>query len=587
MSTPEDFKKDFSISNRELVSILWRYIRPYKGRFFAGTIIRFVGELTFTANPYFYATLITLLTKGAPTTTIYLYFILWGASSVTRVGGQRLGRYVANRTMERVAIDVGLSGLDHIENWPLIDQENEDSGNKVKRIQKGAEGTTQLLKLWQDQWISIFTHIVTMLIVVSFTSAGIGLLLVFFLISFYLLSRPLNARAGRFARRVNRQEEMVSGLIFEIVNSIRTTKVMQLYPWLRQRVVVMTDELYRRIEKRSGSYQGGGMIYIGYSHIIRLTFVAYIIYNVIHGTFSIGFLLLFIMYFTNLRDSTEQLSESVEVFSIARHHLARFEDIIKKSAERPTDGTKMFPENWKTLSVQNISFAYGGNEVLKNVSFTIKRGERIGVVGLSGAGKSTLFKLLLKEHQHFSGNILFDKVSINDISAKSYANSTAVVLQDTEVFNLSLKDNIVLGVSENEQSLERLEKSLTVSHVREFLEKLPNGTESLIGEKGVKLSGGERQRVGIARAVYKEPQILFLDEATSHLDVESEEKIQDSLHQFFQEVTAIVIAHRLTTLKEMDRILVMENGIIIEEGSFAKLYKAKGRFYDLWEKQKL
>ena len=109
----------------------------------------------------------------------------------------------------------------------------------------------------------------------------------------------------------------------------------------------------------------------------------------------------------------------------------------------------------------------------------------------------------------------------------------------------------------------------------------------MIGEKGVKLSGGERQRVGIARAVFKEPEVLFLDEATSHLDVESEEKIQDSLHVFFKNVTALVIAHRLTTIKEMDRILVLEGGRIIESGTFGELYNLKGRFFELWEKQKL
>ena len=134
---------------------------------------------------------------------------------------------------------------------------------------------------------------------------------------------------------------------------------------------------------------------------------------------------------------------------------------------------------------------------------------------------------------------------------------------------------------------ERLGRALAVSHVSEFVSRLPNGLDTLIGEKGVKLSGGERQRVGLARAIYKNPQILFLDEATSHLDLESEEKIQATLHEFFGTVTAVVIAHRLTTIKEMDRIIAIEDGQIIESGTFTELYKNRGRFYDLWEKQKL
>ena len=134
---------------------------------------------------------------------------------------------------------------------------------------------------------------------------------------------------------------------------------------------------------------------------------------------------------------------------------------------------------------------------------------------------------------------------------------------------------------------ELFKKAVRVSYVDDFMKRLPKGIHTLIGEKGIRLSGGERQRLGIARAVFKDPQLLLLDEATSHLDIESEEKIRTSLHEFFNTVTAVVIAHRLTTIKEMDTILVLENGKILEKGSFQVLYAQKGRFYELWEKQSL
>lgn len=145
--------------------------------------------------------------------------------------------------------------------------------------------------------------------------------------------------------------------------------------------------------------------------------------------------------------------------------------------------------------------------------------------------------------------------------------------------------NILLA-SPDAFSKDRLEEALRIAHLSDFLHKLPQGIKTPIGEKGIKLSGGEKQRLGIARAVYRRPDILFLDEATSHLDIESEQKIQDALHAFFQKVTAIVIAHRLSTIKEMDRILVLEEGRIIEEGDFETLVKMRGRFYALWKRQK-
>src|SRR6185436_13102536 len=155
------------------------------------------------------------------------------------------------------------------------------------------------------------------------------------------------------------------------------------------------------------------------------------------------------------------------------------------------------------------------------------------------------------------------------------------------VFNFSLKDNIIITNNEQKKNSKLLKQAITTAHISHLVEKLPQGLETIVGEKGVKLSGGERQRLGIARAIFKEPEILLLDEATSHLDLESEEKIKDSLHKFFENVTAIVIAHRLTTIREMDKILVIENGTLIESGNFEELHAKKGRFHELWEKQKL
>jgi ABC-type multidrug transport system fused ATPase/permease subunit len=179
-------------------------------------------------------------------------------------------------------------------------------------------------------------------------------------------------------------------------------------------------------------------------------------------------------------------------------------------------------------------------------------------------------------------------VPLRKIRSSSYYDQAAVVLQDTEVFNLPLKENITIAQVSGGEDKKRLAQAVKIAHVDDFIGRLPQGVETPVGEKGIRLSGGEKQRVGIARAIYKQPQILFLDEATSHLDLESEEKIRDSLGKFFRTVTAVVIAHRLTTIRQMDRILVMEGGRIIESGTFEELQaKEGGRFRELWDKQNL
>ncbi|MDO8626543.1 MAG: ABC transporter ATP-binding protein [Candidatus Magasanikbacteria bacterium] len=584
---PSDSASTQPMGTRELIPFIWRYVRPYRGRFWAGTILRLASELAFTVSPYAFAKMITVLAERAPASLVYTYFSIWMGSHFVRIAGQRCGRWFANRVRERAALDAEIAGVDMLVRWPLLAHEAENSGNKIKRIRNGAEGINKILLLFQDQWIAIVSHGLVMVAVITFISWRLGAILAAYLLAYWLITRPLMRSAGRRARRVNAAEEEVSGFIFEIANGIRTVKVMNLYVWLRARLVKLMDGLTGLIFARIKAYQGGGAIANTFSITVRMLFLAYIIWGVMRGSFEIGFLLLFNNYFANLRDMSEQLTESAEEFTIARYRLNRLKTVHHLALEPAVSGILAFPSAWQDITLTNISFAYGDNPVLKNVNLIIKRGERVGIVGLSGAGKTTLFKLLLKEHSDFTGDIKIGGTDVRQIEPNSFATEAAVVLQDTEVFNLSMRDNITLGVPESEQTEARLTKAIAVSHVADFLNRLPHGLDTLIGEKGVKLSGGERQRVGLARAIYKNPQILFLDEATSHLDLESEEKIQSALHEFFGSVTAVVIAHRLTTIKEMDRIVVLEDGTILETGTFEELYNQRGRFYDLWEKQKL
>lgn len=306
------------------------------------------------------------------------------------------------------------------------------------------------------------------------------------------------------------------------------------------------------------------------------------------GRYEVGFLVLFYGYFSTVLSAVTRLADTSQEFAIRKQDVGRMVSILNiQPITDIEEGKVPMPENWQKININNVSFSYGEKKVLDKVTFTISRGEKIGIVGLSGAGKSTIFKLLLKECENYDGDILVDNIPLRSISKLDYFTHTAVVLQDTEVFNFSLRNNVTISNLNKSTDENLLEKALSAAHVLEFAKTLRHGIDTQIGEKGVRLSGGEKQRIGVARAIFKDPELLLLDEATSHLDVESEEKIQDSLHKFFQSVTAVVIAHRLTTIKEMDKILVIEGGKIIEQGSFSELHSQKGRFYELWEKQRL
>ncbi len=573
----------------ELIRDLLHYLRPYGGHFIAASVIRLTGDLLVLVIPIATADIITILSRSPidqPSLLRSFGYLL--AASVGRVICLGVAKVIAYRVSERAALDAQRATLIHLERLDAVWHEHENSGNKLKRIERGGESLDKLLRLWVDSYIEIGVSFVGIVIILSRLDPTIGLLFVGFASSYYWLSRTLTQPAARAARIVNVREEVLIGAMFELINNIRTVKVLGMRTGFFQHVDAAIRELYRSVVQRIYRFQTRNSIQGIWTEIARIAILGFAAWAIVHGRSDVGFFALVWGYFNRIHESTRELSDNAQQVMIARDALGRMQAILAEPVHIDDETEKVaMPTDWRMISLKSVSFSYGAQRVLKDISLTIRRGEKIGIVGISGAGKSTLFKLLLKEHEGFTGQILVDDVPLEQITRSSYFDHTAVVLQDTEVFNFSLRDNVVLASADHAHDGKRLAEALEVAHVTDFLSKLPQGLDTLIGEKGFRLSGGERQRLGIARAIFKRPELLFLDEATSHLDSESEAKIQDSLGQFFTNVTAIVIAHRLSTIKQMDRILVLEQGRILEEGSFAQLQKKKGRFHDLWEQQKL
>jgi ATP-binding cassette, subfamily B, bacterial len=249
------------------------------------------------------------------------------------------------------------------------------------------------------------------------------------------------------------------------------------------------------------------------------------------------------------------------------------------------------PENPEKLKMpsghiifKDVSFQYQmGEEVLINFNLNIASGERVGIVGHSGAGKSTLTKLLLRFNDVTSGAITIDGQDIRNITQDDLRSVISYVPQEPILFHRPIKENIAYGKPDARD--EEIAEVARKAHADEFISKLPHGYDTLVGERGVKLSGGERQRVAIARAMLKDSPILMLDEATSSLDSVSEHYIQDAFTELMKGKTTIVIAHRLSTIQKMDRIIVLDKGIIAEEGTHSELLAKNGIYADLWNHQ--
>lgn len=306
---------------------------------------------------------------------------------------------------------------------------------------------------------------------------------------------------------------------------------------------------------------------------------------VIEGNITLGMMLAIQYIIGNLNGPLLSLVEFVKSTQNATISLDRFVEVFRKDNEEGESMLEGVDLKQGNIELQDVTFSYemSGNPVLKNIHATFPRGKITAIVGASGSGKTTLVKLLLKFYEPIAGKVRVGNHELADIRHTYWRKHCGAVLQDGHIFSDSLAYNI--GLSDDEVDPKRLQLAADIANINDFAQGLPLKFDTKIGEEGQGLSQGQKQRVLIARAVYKDPDILFFDEATNALDATNERGIMEKLEQFFTDRTVIIVAHRLSTVKNADQILVLDQGIIAEQGDHASLTERKGLYYNLVKNQ--
>lgn len=384
-------------------------------------------------------------------------------------------------------------------------------------------------------------------------------------------------RISRLSDRINKSLENASGSFVESASNILAVKAMgaanNMTGSIAQREELARQLSYERLRLSNTKW----MCFQIHNSVSWGFYLLVIGFMVMKGHLLPGFFLTYAAYFDRLRDSSVEFTDRIQMMIERKSNLGRMMSIFwgKNPLAR---GEKPFPAQWDAITLQDAVFRYGDKPAVGPLSLTIPRGEIIGVAGHSGSGKSTLIKLLLGLYHLERGELRIGETPVSEIEHEALTSQVTVVLQETELFNFSLKENLTM-MREVDPLL--LQRACQIACLDGLIARLPEGLETVVGERGYALSGGERQRVGIARAICRNAPILLLDEATSALDSETEAHVMAGLMQeeFAFGRTMIVVAHRISTLRQADRILVFERGQIIEEGDFTTLSRdASTRF---------
>jgi ABC-type multidrug transport system fused ATPase/permease subunit len=573
-------KQEIPYSFWQLIRDIAHTINPYNTTFWWGIFLRATSDITALYPAWAISQIVLLLTKREVDSinTLLLILLGWAGVIIYFSIAHGYSKYLGYQVAEQAGRDLYKRCLAHILRLDFSWQEKENSGNKMKRMDRGYEGINQIIRRIFDVLIEVIVNTVGIVFIFFTLQQTISYALIFFIVTYFLLGTYLLKKAVRQEAIVNKKEEDMSGLTFEALNNIQTIKSLSISQGIIHTITNQLTILVGEVKKRIYYFRVQDGILTLYEGLFEVVIVCFLIWGILHGQTQISLLVLFLGLFQKVGESTRELTSVTQDVILGKIWISRAMQILHTEPviEHPGKKELAYPQGWQELKINHVAFSYEKGNALRDLSLTIKRGENIGIVGLSGSGKSTLFKLLLDLYENYEGDISLDEISFKQMNRQSYIDHVAVVLQDTELFNLSLRENITIAAVGNKPQL-ALSEVVRMAHLTDVVEQLPEKLQTVVGEKGIKLSGGQRQRVGIARSLYRQPEILLLDEATSHLDA------YETMHRF----TTIVIAHRLSTIKDMDRIVVIEKGRVKESGSFEQLLKKEGAFAKMWREQKL
>jgi ATP-binding cassette, subfamily B, bacterial len=557
------------------------YVARYRGRAFLALIALTVAAITTLVVPVAVRRMIDFGFSPEGIAMINKYFSVMIAVVAVLALASAARFYLVMTIGERIVADLRRDVFAHLMSLSPAFFDSARSGELISRLTadttqiKSAVGASVSVALRN---LMLFIGATAMMVITSPRLSG------FVLLAIPVIVIPLVA-FGRWVRRLSRsaQDTLAEATAYasELVGAIRTVQAYTSEGLANARFGGEVEQAYEaaRSSTRARAVLTAIIIFIVFSSVVAILWIGS--HDVLTGAITPGRLGQFVLYAAFAAAGLGQLSEVWGEVSAASGAAERLFEIlrVKSMIAAPASPRAMAAPARGDVGFDNVSFAYPTRPdtlAVDGVSLNVRAGEKVAIVGPSGAGKSTLFHLLLRFYDPLSGAISFDGVPIREADPRQLRARIALVPQESVVFAASARDNIRFGRPDATDA--EVERAADLAHASEFIRRLPGGFESQLGERGVTLSGGQRQRIAIARAILRDAPLLLLDEATSSLDAESETLVRTALEELMRHRTTLVIAHRLATVLSCDRIMVLEAGRIVEQGTHASLVAAGGLY---------
>lgn len=490
------------------------------------------------------------------------------------------------RVNQDVLLDLRGRIFRHAQALSIDFHERYTSGRLISRSTTDVESLRELLSEGLQELITVILSFVYISAMLLWLDPGLGAVAVASFVPLYLLVRQYRRRAGRIYRLRSTAIAAVIVKFAETMNGIRPVRAFR-----REEA---NDAEFRVLNKHHEHTNGDALLemarYVVGSRLVANTAVAGIVlwgaYRVAGGSLALGVLAASVLYLRRLYDPIDRLGMFLNAYQSAAASLEKIAGLLAQTPSVPEPATpRPLPalastQPGREVVFEDVRFAYRtGGEVLPTFSLTLPAGQTVAVVGSTGAGKSTLAKLLARFYDPTDGRVLLDGVDLRELSVPELRRGVVMVTQEAFLFSGTVAENIAIGRSD--ASREEIEQAAKAIGAHDFIGALPEGYDTDVRKRGGRISAGQRQLVGFARALLADPAVLILDEATSSLDIPGERAVQRAMSTVLRGRTAVVIAHRLSTVEIADRVLVMEHGRVVEDGSPAELVESTGRFADL------